>query len=95
MVGGVSNVSALLGDFCSALYVPGKINVLRFLRYIKVNASPFSFNFRLVSYERNQNFGAEETLEPEFTMTLPDASTYADVNSDSKFPPTYKGIQTT
>ncbi|XP_045172918.2 uncharacterized protein LOC123534648 [Mercenaria mercenaria] len=43
---------------------------------------------RLVSYERNQNFGNVETLEPEYNMTLPDPTKYADVNSDSKFPKT-------
>jgi hypothetical protein len=48
----------------------------------------FYLIFRLISYERNQNFGKIETLEPEYTMTLPDATTYADVNSDSKFPKT-------
>jgi hypothetical protein len=47
-----------------------------------------SLIYRLVSYERNQNFGKNETLEPEYGMTLPDATTYADVNSDSKFPAT-------
>ena len=44
--------------------------------------------YRLVSYEKNQNFGKVETLEPEYAMTIPDATTYADVNSDSNFPET-------
>ncbi|XP_052271822.1 uncharacterized protein LOC127872536 [Dreissena polymorpha] len=46
---------------------------------------------RLISYERNQNFGKIETLEPEYHMKLPDATTYSDVNSDSKFPKTDLG----
>lgn len=42
-----------------------------------------------MSYERNQNFGNVETLAPEYNMTLPDPTKYADVNnSDSKLPKT-------
>jgi hypothetical protein len=38
-----------------------------------------------VAYDKNQNFGPTEQLEPEFKMSLPDPSTYFDVNADSAF----------
>lgn len=37
----------------------------------------------MVAYEKNQNFGQSEYLEPEYKMTLPEAKTYCDVNADS------------
>ena len=38
-----------------------------------------------MAYDKNQNFGPTEQLEPEFKMSLPDPSTYFDVNADSVF----------
>ena len=35
--------------------------------------------------DKKHNFGATEQLEPEFKMSLPDPSTYFDVNADSAF----------
>ncbi|XP_061170592.1 uncharacterized protein LOC133179933 [Saccostrea echinata] len=40
---------------------------------------------RLIAYDRNQNFGQTEDLEPEYRMTLPDPLSYFDVNADSTF----------
>ncbi|XP_062605921.1 uncharacterized protein LOC134267719 [Saccostrea cucullata] len=40
---------------------------------------------RLIAYDRNQNFGQTEDLEPEYKMTLPDPLSYFDVNADSTF----------
>ena len=45
----------------------------------------FQFCSRLIAYDRNQNFGKAEQLEPEYKMSLPDPATYFDVNSDSTF----------
>jgi len=39
----------------------------------------------LVALDKKHNFGATEQLEPEFKMSLPDPSTYFDVNADSAF----------
>ena len=36
-----------------------------------------------MAHDTNQNFGPTEQLEPEFKMSLPDPSTYFDVNADS------------
>ncbi|XP_069110247.1 uncharacterized protein [Argopecten irradians] len=40
---------------------------------------------RLADYDRNQNFGKTENLDPEYLMTTPDPSSYLDVNCDSVF----------
>ena len=36
-----------------------------------------------MAYDKNQNFGPTEQLEPVFKLSLPDPSTYFDVNADS------------
>ena len=43
-------------------------------------------HFRLEAYDRNFNFGASNTIQPEFHMDLPDKSHYKDINSDSHIP---------
>ena len=39
----------------------------------------------MVALDKKHNFGATEQFEPEFKMSLPDPSTYFDVNADSAF----------
>ena len=42
-------------------------------------------NFRLVAYDKKQNFGqTQKQLEPEYNTSLKDPGTYFDVNADSK-----------
>lgn len=44
------------------------------------------FVFRLEAYQRNANFNRPTSLEPEYTMVTPEASTYRDMNLDSPLP---------
>ena len=37
------------------------------------------------AYDRNQDFGGQEDLGEEFSMSLPDVSTYKDINNETEF----------
>ena len=43
--------------------------------------------FRLEAYERNNNFGQPEDLLSEFSMNVPVAASFKDVNTDMKMAP--------
>ena len=40
--------------------------------------------FRLESYDRNDDFGRGDVDQAAYNMTLPDSSTFIDINSSSK-----------
>lgn len=42
--------------------------------------------FRLEAYDRNCNFNCTQGLEPEYSMSVPECTTYKDLHADMKVP---------
>ena len=47
------------------------------------------YYFRLEAYDRNQDFGGQEDLGEEFSMSLPDVSTYKNTTNANTFDKTF------